>query len=317
VAAGVGLWYGYQHFELQGLDQIHFVRRGSAPPAVASAPAPAQPAATPAAPATPSKPAIRIAAFNLARFDDARLASPRVREILTQVLSHFDMVAVLEMRARNQGLAVRLVELLNAGGRHYDYAVAPAVQSEVVEQYSAFIFDTTAIDVDRLSVDVVEQVGGRLANKPLVGMFRARGPAAEEAFTFRLLAVAVDPNQAESELGLVTAAYRAVRDKYPEEDDLILLGTLNADATQMEQLQQSLGLFAAIDNLPTTTRGTGIADNLVFQRRATAEFTGRAGVVDLMREFNLNMQEAMEISEHLPVWAEFSVYEGGQPGQPR
>jgi hypothetical protein len=258
-----------------------------------------------------------VAAFNLRRFDEARLASPRVREILQQVLGRFDLVALQEVHARSQGLVVRLVEQLNAAGRKYDYAVAPHVQSDVVEQYSAFLFDTTAIDVDRFSVDVIEQVGGRMSNKPLVGMFRARGPAADEAFTFRLLSVAVDPNQVEAELPLVAAAYRAVRDAHLEEDDLILLGTLNTEPPQMEQLEQSLGLSAAIDNVPTTTRGTGIADNLVFQRRATAEFTGRAGVIDLMREFNLTMQETVEISDHLPVWAEFSVYEGGLPGQPR
>ena len=35
-----------------------------------------------------------------------------------------------------------------------------------------------------------------------------------------------------------------------------------------------------------------------------------------MREFELTMPGALEVSEHLPVWAEFSVYEGGQPGHP-
>lgn len=313
VAAGGGAWYGYQRWEIHGLEQIQLVRRGLAPAPAAPAPVTAEPAARSA----PGKPAIRIAAFNLGRFDEARLANPRAREILGQVLARFDLVALEEVRARNQGLLVRLVEQLNASGRQYDYAVPPAVQSDVVEQYSAFVFDTATIDVDRFSVDVIEQVGGRLSNKPLVGLFRARGASADEAFTFRLLSVAVDPNQVEAELALVAAAYRALRDRHSEEDDLILLGTLNGDGPQMEQFEQSLGLSAAIDNMPTTTRGTGIADNLLFQRRATAEFTGRTGVIDLMREFNLSMQEALEISEHLPVWAEFSVYEGGQPGQPR
>jgi hypothetical protein len=52
----------------------------------------------------------------------------------------------------------------------------------------------------------------------------------------------------------------------------------------------------------------------LFDRRATAEFTGRSGVDDLIREFDLSMREAVETSDHLPVWAEFSVYEGGQAG---
>ena len=57
-----------------------------------------------------------------------------------------------------------------------------------------------------------------------------------------------------------------------------------------------------------------MADNIVIDRRATVEFTGRTEVIDLMRRFNLTMAEAMEVSEHLPICAEFSVYEGGQAG---
>ena len=41
---------------------------------------------------------------------------------------------------------------------------------------------------------------------------------------------------------------------------------------------------------------------------------GRVEVVDMMRAFDLTMDGAQEVSEHLPAWAEFSVYEGGQPG---
>ena len=52
-------------------------------------------------------------------------------------------------------------------------------------------------------------------------------------------------------------------------------------------------------------------DSIIFDGRATTEFTGRWGVVDLMQEFRLRRQAALEVSDHCPVWAEFSVYEGG------
>jgi hypothetical protein len=71
----------------------------------------------------------------------------------------------------------------------------------------------------------------------------------------------------------------------------------------------------AISGVPTNVRGTKLYDNIVYHSLATGEFTGRAGVFDFLREFNLNQDEALEISDHLPVWAEFSVYEGGQPGR--
>ncbi len=38
-------------------------------------------------------------------------------------------------------------------------------------------------------------------------------------------------------------------------------------------------------------------------------------MLDLIREFNLTLEEALEVSDHMPIWGEFSVYEGGQPGR--
>jgi hypothetical protein len=38
-------------------------------------------------------------------------------------------------------------------------------------------------------------------------------------------------------------------------------------------------------------------------------------VYDFLREFNLDLEtQALQVSDHLPIWAEFSVYEGGRAG---
>jgi hypothetical protein len=55
-------------------------------------------------------------------------------------------------------------------------------------------------------------------------------------------------------------------------------------------------------------------DNMLFLEHATSEFTGRGGVFDFMREYNLSQKQAEDVSDHLPLWAEFSVYEGGRAG---
>ena len=72
---------------------------------------------------------------------------------------------------------------------------------------------------------------------------------------------------------------------------------------------------AVISGVPTNTRGTAHYDNIVFDARGATEFTGRAGVYDMMREQNISMQEALELSDHLPVYAEFHIREGGAPGR--
>lgn len=304
VAIGGG-WYAVQRYE------VRLIPRGDQP--AHSAPAAAAPTQLPVS----SRTTIRIAALNLAKFDETRLANPRAREILAQVINRFDLVAVQALTGANQALVLRLVELASTPQRQYDFALCDAVQNDATQQYAAFIFDRASIEVDRQKVQEIRVSGppaGRFLRKPLVGLFRTLGPDPAEAFTFCLISVDLDPDRASEELALLPDVYRGVRDNSWNEDDVILLGTLHTDAVQLDALKDQLNVTAAIISTPTTTRGTQLADNILFNRRATSEYTGRSGVLDLIREFGLSMPEALEISEHLPIWAEFSVYEGGQAG---
>ena len=94
--------------------------------------------------------------------------------------------------------------------------------------------------------------------------------------------------------------------------DVILLGNLQSDDQHLGQLGKLLGVSALLSGVPTTVRGASLLDNILLDRRATSEFTGRAEVVDMMREFELTMPGAQQVSDHLPIWAEFSAYEGGR-----
>ena len=66
-------------------------------------------------------------------------------------------------------------------------------------------------------------------------------------------------------------------------------------------------------NLPAT--GSLSLTVAALTTTATVEFTGRGGVFDFLREYNLTLAQALEVSDRLPVWAEFSIYEGGQFGR--
>ena len=56
-------------------------------------------------------------------------------------------------------------------------------------------------------------------------------------------------------------------------------------------------------------------NNICMHRRSTQEFNGKSGIVDLVRFFNLTTEEAIAISDHFPVWAEFRTGEGGRPNR--
>ena len=316
IGAAIGGWYFFTHYQVGGIESLTVEPRTTSPNSGAS------PANVFAAAEQPPEPlpvpqgrkTIRIATINLGPFDQKKLDKPHVVDRLVQVIGRFDVMAIQDIRGRDQGILIGFLERINAEGRHYDFAASPSVGRDDVEQYSAFLFDRSTVEIDRSTVYLVEDEAGRFCREPLAASFMARGPSPNEAFTFTLVNVHTDSSRAAEELDLLDDAFRAVRDDSRGEDDVILLGDLGADDRHLGQLGQLPNVTCAISDVPSTTRGTRLVDNVLFDRRATVEFTGRSGVVDLIREFELSMRQAVEISDHLPVWAEFSVFEGGQAG---
>jgi len=270
--------------------------------------------ATGAAAAGPEAKPVRIATLNLGLLEEKRWETPKISSLLVKLLSQFDVVALQDVRARNQGPIVRLLGKLNVEGRKYNFATSPYVRTGDVQQYSAFLFDAARIEIDRGTVQMVEDPQRRFSHPPLVALFRVRGPDEKEAFTFKLINVHTEPQRAAQETELLDDVYRAVRDDRPLEDDIILLGDFGTVTDRIESLKQIPDLGPSIADTPTTFRSNATVDNIFFNRRATIEFTGRAEVFDVERDLGLEPQEAQAMFEHLPVWAEFSPYEGGDAG---
>jgi deoxyribonuclease-1-like protein len=310
IILAAGGWFFSQNFEVEGLKGIT-IRPKDKKAAVVDA------KQTPNLESLPPRETdtVRIASFNIQVFGTSKEKKPHVMDVLTKVVRKFDVIAIQELRSKDENVVPRFVDMINAEGRHYDYVVGPRLgRSSSKEQY-IYIFDSETIEIDRQALYTVDDPDDRLHREPLVGWFRVRGPPAEQAFTFSLINIHTDPDETKTELNALDDAFRAVRDDSRREDDVILLGDLNVDDKHLGQLGEIPNIMWTVAGVPTNTRGTKSYDNIVFQRDATSEFTGRGGIIDLMREFNLTREEALEVSDHLPIWAEFSAYEGGKPGR--
>jgi hypothetical protein len=235
-----------------------------------------------------------------------------------RILSRFDVAALQHIHSGNRSVLMHLKDQINATGRCFDFVTCPTLDRDPAEIYNAMLFDATTVEVDHSTVHSVDAPPGTFHVRPLVAEFRVRGPPPSEAFTFMLVNVLVDPHRGPQELDALADVFRAARDAGQardsghDEDDIIMLGDLEADPEHLGRLGRVPWLVAAVNGIPTTTRGTRVADNILFDRHATVEYTGRSGVLDMVRELDLTPQEALDISEHLPVWAEFSSYENGQ-----
>jgi endonuclease/exonuclease/phosphatase family metal-dependent hydrolase len=228
---------------------------------------------------------------------------------LAEIIRQFDVVAIQELRTSDDYHMPNFVRLINSTGRRYDHIVGPRLgNTNVTEQY-AFVFDTDRIEADMGNYYTVRDPDNLLHREPLVASFRVRGVPPDEAFTFTLINVHTDPDVVAEEIEALAEVYRVVRLAGRNEDDVIMLGDFNADERRLGRLGQIPGIGPLISGVYTNTRQNQLYDNLIIHRPSTTEYMGRSGVFDVMRQFNLTLEQALQVSDHLPVWAEFSAYE--------
>jgi len=261
-------------------------------------------------------PAIRIASFNIQVFGDAKASKPYVMGTLASIIQNFHVVAIQEIRTQDDYFLDNFLRTyVNVNGRVYNKIVGPRLgRSNSKEQY-AFLYDTAAIEVNRRSVFTINDPDDLLHREPLVAMFRVRGPPPEQAFTFILVDVHTDPDEAQAEVNTLAQVYQSVRRASGGEDDIILLGDFNVDDKNLGDLGRLDGVRPVVRSTFTNTRRTAQYDNIIYHQPSTTEFSGRWGVWDVQRTYGLSLDQASQVSDHLPIWAEFSAYESATAGR--
>ncbi|WP_153558522.1 endonuclease/exonuclease/phosphatase family protein [Roseimaritima sediminicola] len=262
---------------------------------------------------------IRIASFNIQKFGKSKSSDVNVMGVLATVMAQFDVVAIQEVLSADSKPVQKLVDRINAqGGRYAWTASRPIGRTSYVEQY-AFVWDTTRIRLVPESAYLVSDPEDRMHREPMVATFQTivSPISGREGFRFTLINVHTDPDEVtfdgpENELNVLDDVYRSVRQyEYSRhrEEDFILLGDLNVDRDHLYELGQIHGIESVAGDQPTNTAGTKVYDHILVDRATTSEFTGEAGVLEFVRHLKLTPEQAKLVSDHQPVWAEFSSYE--------
>lgn len=276
----------------------------------------------PAAPITPPPtpmfggPAIRIASFNIQVFGEAKAKKPYVMATLASIIQNFQVVAIQEIRTQDDYFIDNFVRTyVNQNGRTYNKIIGPRLGRTVSKEQYCFLYDTAAIEPNPRCIFTVNDPDDLLHREPLVAQFRVRGPPSEQAFTFVLVDMHTDPDETKNELNALGQVYQAVRRACNGEDDIILLGDLNVDDQHLGALGQIDGIRPVVRQTYTNTRQNAQYDNIIFHGPSTTEFTGKWGVFNFAQQFGLNINQALEVSDHFPIWAEFNAYESTTPGR--
>lgn len=251
---------------------------------------------------------LTMGSFNLHTFGKTKLGKPWVLERYAEIIRQFDVIAIQEIRSKDQTALPRLMEVINQGGGSYGYTISPRIGRPAIgyyEQY-AFIFDTNRVRTSPEQCYVVNDDADLMHREPFVGRFQT---ISSNPFRFTLINVHTDPDEIAYELDVLADVYRSVREyEYPE-DDVILLGDFNEEPGKLRKLELIPYFMPLVQTKKTNTRGSKTIDNILVDQQTTVEFKGRSGVIDFVSTFGISQQEALSISDHLPVWAEFSISE--------
>lgn len=283
---------------------------------------------------------IRIATFNVDQFTEAKSAIRRsesgvdVLGSIAQIVKTFDLIAIQELRGSDGVALQRLVGLLNETsqqsgreaevitGGNYAATMSEPIGRDNPESY-AFLWDKSRVNLVPGSDYVVLDTNDRMYREPMVATFEVTVPNGGQRRPFRFTMINVhtrpdngDPKVLENEINVLADVFQRVRSYESEryaEDDFILVGALNTDAQNLRQLTSIPGVISLAAGLDDAQSGDDSGpkrqDHIVIDQGVTAEYAGRMGVIDFQAALGLSKQQASGISDHVPVWADFSIYE--------
>ncbi len=272
-----------------------------------------------------------IATWNIRMFGDVyphfteNPGSPkrnlRAMAIIAEIISHFDIVAIQEVRRDLTGIRT-LLEFL---GSHWGVIISDVNEGTLGNaERLAFVFDRRRVEPSGLAGELVlppdwgQAAIEQFARTPYAVSFRA----GQEAFILTTVHIRYghgDPNERVPELEAFAEwmANWSERDKRYHQD-IIVLGDFNIDRRDDPRFEafasRGLNVPPQIRNVSTnlaTGRKAKHYDQIAwFMGRLRMEYTGRAGTVNfahaVFKELSLRSM-SYRVSDHLPLWAEFSV----------
>ncbi|GHU72004.1 deoxyribonuclease [Spirochaetia bacterium] len=255
--------------------------------------------------AVPEPEKIRICSFNIQIFGAAKMLKSEVVEILLDIISQADLVAVQEVRSASPEPVEQFMALLP---ENYACVLGPREgRSSSKEQYW-IIYDTAKLTM----------VGG--ATWPDEEDIYERDPLgvyfqSYDKFDFILINNHLQPSAAEQEINALPRVIAWFQELW-NESDVLVVGDFNADGFYYDEsflgdIFPEPGYRIIITNEYDTTvaESDNTYDRIIITSSSIEDYAGSHGVLrfDEVYDFSQYTIEPKEVSDHYPVWAEFFV----------
>jgi len=258
---------------------------------------------------------ILIATWNIQQFSNNK--SPRALQYIADICERFDIVALQEVKTDISGLAA-LQELLPG-----NYKILVSDPTGNNERF-AFLYDKRTV----YPTGLVCEIGFDVPAEPHTGFQLHRMPycASFQAGRFDFVIASVHiffggnarqrrfrKKEIKELVNFVAKRSRAERKKVIDRD-FFVVGDFNikeaGDQFFEELRHERFFMPPKLDNLKTNFKQTATYDKIAWVRRRSFKFTGEINVVpfgDVLFQDKRPKGGKSQISDHLPLWAEFQV----------
>ncbi|NXP25471.1 DNAS1 protein, partial [Scytalopus superciliaris] len=257
--------------------------------------------------------ALKIGAFNIKAFGDAKMSNQTVANIIVSILSEYDIILVQEVRDADLSAVEKLSEQLNsASGRPYSFLSSiPLGRTTYKEQY-LFVYRSDMVSVldSYYYDDGCESCGtDTLSREPFIVKFSS---PTTEVQQFVLVPLHSEPSHAAQEIDALYDVYTDVVNKWAT-NDILFLGDFNADCSYVTSSQWPsirLRSLSACEWLIPDSADTTVANttNCAYDRIVACGAAlrqdvdpGSATVNNFEKKFHLQSKDALAVSDHFPV----------------
>ena len=251
---------------------------------------------------------LRIGAFNIQVFGKSKAAKPEVMDVLAKIIRTYDVVAIQEIRDKDQTALPKLVNLTNTNDSDYVYIVSERLGRTTSKEQYAYIYNNQTVKLNGTPHIYPEPNGtDPFHREPYIASF----VAVNGSFDVTLIVIHTDPDEATEEINALDVVVNYTQNKYPDEQDFIVMGDLNADCSYFDEdsasTMHSRDYYWCINNsVDTTTTSTDCTyDRIIITTPAVSDFTGEAGVFRFDEEYGLDENLTTKVSDHYPVYAVF------------
>ena len=253
---------------------------------------------------------LTIASFNIQNLSVNKLAKPGVGPELASILRRYDLIAVQEVTGGSSAAVSALLAFINqSGGPTYHFLVSPTsgttATSGQKEQY-AFFYNTATV-VSLGSGLLYPDPQDAFVREPFAAQFRAR--SSPDSFVLLTIHTEAEKPGVRREIAALGPAARWAADHFSGELGVIVLGDFNAGKTYIDPSELAPLRAAALPFLwiVPDSEDTTFADSRHRQAHDRIVVIGDPLVRRFSSRWGVDRSVSSPvISDHLPVWAEFS-----------